>query len=167
MATNRLRVTDLDFDQIKENLKDFLRSQSEFQDYDFEGSGMSVLIDLLAYNTHYNALYTNLAVNEMFLDSASKRSSVVSIANNFGYTPISSTASKAMLNITVTQQNAVDPIKFTLGEKHQQKYLKKEGIPEFEQIAVTAGTQSFLETQDDSEIKACSLDDPDCLMWGS
>jgi hypothetical protein len=111
-TNNRIRISDLDYNLIRENLKTFMRGQSQFSDYDFEGSALSTLIDLLAYNTHYNALYTNLAVNEMFLDSASKRSSVVSIANNFGYTPISSTASKAMLNITVTQQNAVDPIKF-------------------------------------------------------
>jgi hypothetical protein len=111
-TNNRIRISDLDYNLIRENLKTFMRGQSQFSDYDFEGSALSTLIDLLAYNTHYNALYTNLAVNEMFLDSASKRSSVVSIANNFGYTPISSTASKAILNITVTQQNAVDPIKF-------------------------------------------------------
>jgi hypothetical protein len=111
-TNNRIRISDLDYNLIRENLKTFMRGQSQFSDYDFEGSALSTLIDLLAYNTHYNALYTNLAVNEMFLDSASKRSSVVSIANNFGYTPISSTASKAILNVTVTQQNAVDPIKF-------------------------------------------------------
>ena len=74
MATNRrIQVSDLDFDNIKANLKSFLQGQNEFSDYDFEGSAMSVLLDVLAYNTHYNGIYTNLAVNEMFLDSASKR----------------------------------------------------------------------------------------------
>lgn len=102
MATNnRIKVSDLDFDQIRENLKTYLSGQDQFSDYNYEGSALSTLVDLLAYNTHYNALYTNLAVNEMFLDSASKRSSVVSIANNFGYTPSSAVCSKATLDINV------------------------------------------------------------------
>ena len=102
MATNnRIKVSDLDFDQIRENLKTYLSGQTQFSDYNYEGSALSTLIDLLAYNTHYNALYTNLAVNEMFLDSASKRSSVVSIANNFGYTPLSCVCAKATVDITV------------------------------------------------------------------
>lgn len=78
MATNnRINTVGLDFDQIRGNLKEYLRGQSRFSDFDFEGSNMSILLDVLAYNTHYNALYTNMAVNEVFLDSASKRSSVV------------------------------------------------------------------------------------------
>jgi hypothetical protein len=101
-TNNRIKVTDIDFNDIRENLKTFLSGQSQFNSYDFDGSAMSVLLDVLAYNTHYNALYTNLAINEMFLDSASKRSSVVSIANNFGYLPKSAVASKAIVNITVT-----------------------------------------------------------------
>ena len=100
-SNNRIKVSDLDFDQIRENLKTYLSGQTQFSDYNYEGSALSTLIDVLAYNTHYNALYTNLAVNEMFLDSASKRSSVVSIANNFGYTPLSSVCSKATVDITV------------------------------------------------------------------
>ena len=107
MATNnRIKVSDLDFDQIRENLKTYLSGQDTFTDYNFEGSALSTLVDLLAYNTHYNALYTNLAVNEMFLDSASKRSSVVSIANNFGYTPAGAIASKASVNIVVSNPTA-------------------------------------------------------------
>ena len=104
MATNnkRIQVSELDFDAIKENLKTFLRGQSEFSDYDFEGSGLSVLLDVLAYNTHYNALYTNLAVNEMFLDSASKRSSVVSLAKMLGYTPRSAKCATATVNLVVS-----------------------------------------------------------------
>ena len=82
-STN-LRVTELDFDNIKSNLKAYLQSQSEFTDYDFEGSALSVLLDILAYNTHYNAIYGNLIANEMFLDTASKRDSVVSLAKHFG-----------------------------------------------------------------------------------
>lgn len=101
MSTNKIKISDLDFDQIKTNLKAFLTAQSEYTDYDFEGSGLSVLLDVLAYNTHYNAMYTNLAFNEMFLDSASKRNSVVSIANNFGYLPVSRIASRATINMVV------------------------------------------------------------------
>lgn len=96
-----LRIAELDFDQIKTNLKTFLKSQSEFSDYDFEGSGLSVLIDLLAYNTHYNAYLANMLVNEMFLDSAVKRSSAVSIAKHLGYTPRSVTGSTAIVDLTV------------------------------------------------------------------
>lgn len=97
---DRLQVTDLDFDTIKNNLKNFLRQQSEFQDYDFEGSGLSVLLDILAYNTHYNAYYLNMVANESFLDTAIMRSSVVSHAKSLGYVPFSRSA--AVANVTVT-----------------------------------------------------------------
>lgn len=96
-----LRIAELDFDQIKANLKTYLQSQSEFTDYDFEGSGLSVLLDILAYNTHYNAYLANMLANEMFLDSAVKRSSVVSLAKHLGYTPRSVTGSTAVLDIVV------------------------------------------------------------------
>ncbi len=104
MATNnkRLNVAELDFDTIKSNLKTYLKAQDQFSDYDFEGSALSVLLDVLAYNTHYNSIYTNLAVNEMFLDSASKRSSVVSIAKMLGYTPRSAKCATAVVNLTIT-----------------------------------------------------------------
>ena len=100
--SKRIKVSELDFDTIKSNLKNFLKGQDQFQDYDFDGSSFSILLDLLAYNTHYNSIYTNLAVNEMFLDSASKRSSVVSLAKMLGYTPNSATCAKAYVNATVT-----------------------------------------------------------------
>lgn len=103
--SKRIQVSELDFDQIKSNLKNFLKGQSQFSDYNFEGSGLSVLLDVLAYNTHYNALYTNLAVNEMFLDSASKRASVVSIAKTLGYTPSSVRSARAKINMAVTNPN--------------------------------------------------------------
>lgn len=104
MATSnkRIQTTELDFDNIKQNLKTYLEGQTEFQDYDFEGSALSVLLDVLAYNTHYNALYTNLAVNESFLDSAAKRSSVVSRAKEIGYIPYSATSATATVDITVS-----------------------------------------------------------------
>ena len=100
MATS-LKVSELDFDEIKKNLKNFLQQQSEFSDYDFEGAGLTVLIDLLAYNTHLNAFYLNMAVNEVFIDSAVKRESVVSLAKLLNYTPRSSKGAKARINLTV------------------------------------------------------------------
>lgn len=100
--TKRIKVNELDFDAIKSNLKEFLRGQEQFQDYDFDGSSFSILLDLLAYNTHYHGIYTNLAVNEMFLDSASKRSSAVSLAKMLGYTPTSAACAKAYVNATIT-----------------------------------------------------------------
>lgn len=98
---DRLNVTELDFDSIKNSLRNFLRQQSEFQDYDFEGSGLTVLLDVLAYNTHYNAYYLNMIANESFLDSASLRNSVVSHAKTVGYTPRSTRAARAVVTITV------------------------------------------------------------------
>ena len=98
---DRLKVTDLDFDTIKSNLKNFLKQQTEFQDYDFEGAGLSVLVDLLAYNTHYNAYYLNMVANESFLDTALLRDSVVSHAKTLGYIPFSVNAAKATVNIFV------------------------------------------------------------------
>lgn len=100
MASN-LKVTELDFFQIRENLKTYLKSQSKFQDYDFEGSGMSVLLDLLSYNTHYNAINANMAMNEIFLDSAQLRNNVVSHSKMLGYVPRSVTAPFAYLDVTV------------------------------------------------------------------
>jgi hypothetical protein len=100
--SKRLKVSELDFDTIKANLKTFLKAQNEFSDYDFEGSGLSVLLDLLAYNTHYNGVYTNLAVNEVFLDSASKRASVVSLSKMLGYTPRSAVCARAKVNAIIT-----------------------------------------------------------------
>ena len=101
MATNnkRLEVTEFDFDDVKENLKVFLGAQNEFTDYDFEGSGMSALLDVLAYNTHYLGFNANMLANEMFLDSASLRSSIVSHAKTLGYVPSSARAAKATVDV--------------------------------------------------------------------
>jgi len=100
MAT-KLEISELDFDGIKSNLKNFLSQQDEFRDYDFEGSGMAVLLDTLAYNTHYLGFNANMLANEMFLDSADLRASVVSKAKQVGYTPTSSTTSSAIVDVTV------------------------------------------------------------------
>ena len=103
MATNekRLRVTELDFDNIKDNLKVFLKAQSQFKDYDFEGAGMNILLDVLAYNTHYLGFNANMLANEMFLDSASLRSSVVSHAKTLGYETTSARAPVATINVSL------------------------------------------------------------------
>jgi len=101
MASNKLEISALDFDQVKANLKTFLQNQKEFQDYNFEGSGFAVLLDLLAYNTHYLAYNTNVVANEMFLDSADLRSSVVSLAKMLGYTPTSPRAPIANISILI------------------------------------------------------------------
>lgn len=111
MSNNKIKVTELDFNNIRENLKEFLRGQSTFSDYDFDGSALSTLIDVLAYNTHYNALYTNMAINEMYLDSASKRNSIISIGNNFGYLPRSARSSRVNLTVTVTIPNSQIPVR--------------------------------------------------------
>ncbi|NBO99975.1 MAG: hypothetical protein EBU90_07570, partial [Proteobacteria bacterium] len=103
-----LRIAELDFDDIKQNLKNFLstyrdsNNQLIFQDYDFEGSGLSVLIDLLSYNTHYNAYFANMLANEAFLDSAVKRDSAVSLAKHLGYTPLSNRSAKSLISFNVT-----------------------------------------------------------------
>jgi len=100
MAT-KLEITELDFDTIKNNLKTFLSQQNEFRDYNFEGSGMSVLLDVLAYNTHYLGYNANVLANEMYLDSADLRSSVVSLAKQVGYTTGSATTPSANIDIVV------------------------------------------------------------------
>ena len=101
MASNKLEISAVDFDQIKANLKTFLQNQAEFQDYNFEGSGFSILLDLLAYNTHYLAYNANVVANEMFLDSADLRNSIVSLAKMLGYTPTSPRSPIANIDILI------------------------------------------------------------------
>jgi hypothetical protein len=146
-TNNKITTTELDFDNIKSNIKSFLRGQSDLSDYDFEGSGLSVLLDVLAYNTHYNALYTNLAVNESFLDSAVKRESVVSRAFELGYLPRSASTSIAKVNIKLTNVsgapdtivlNALTPFTTTVNGS---PYVFYNDVP---YIAVnTSGTYTF------------------------
>ena len=100
MAT-KLEISQLDFDGIKDNLKTFLSQQDEFVDYDFEGSGMNILLDVLAYNTHYLGYNANMLANEMYLDSADQRASVVSLAKQVGYTPRSAVSAKATIDLVV------------------------------------------------------------------
>jgi|TARA_R110000737_G_scaffold20899_4_gene39268 hypothetical protein len=102
----KLNIAELDFDSIKNNLKDYFGSQSEFSDHDFGGSAISVMLDILAYNTYYNAYYVNMLASESFLDSAQLRDSVVSKASMLGYTPQSSTGAKANVQISVTPDDS-------------------------------------------------------------
>ena len=106
--TKSLKISELDFDGIKNSFKTFLQNQNEFRDYDFEGSGFSVLLDILAYNTHYNAFYTNMLASEMFLDSAVVRENVVSRAKQLGYTPSSLKGSTVDVHITLTNDTLAD-----------------------------------------------------------
>ena len=112
MATNtkgRIEITDLDFDTVKSNFKTFLSQQTQFTDYNFEGSGMSVLMDLLAYNTHYLAFHANMLANEMFIDTALTRASAVSHAKALGYLPSSSKSSNVYVDVTVTGVPTTQP----------------------------------------------------------
>jgi hypothetical protein len=99
--SNKLVVSDYDFDAIKSNLKSFLQGQAQFQDYDFEGSSISILLDILSYNTHYLAFLANMSTNELYLDSADIRNNIVSLAKMIGYTPSSPRAPIASLDITL------------------------------------------------------------------
>ena len=114
MASNKLKITDLEFDDIKSNLKSYLSSQNQFLDYDFEGSGMDVLMDVLAYNTHYMGYYANMVANEMFMDSASLRESVVSHAKHLNVIPNSVSAPAALLNMSFTP--AGSPVSLTIAK---------------------------------------------------
>ena len=129
MATDKLRVTELDFDTIKTNLKNFFADQTEFTDYDFSGSGLSILLDVLAYNTHYMAYYLNMVANEMYLDSATQRDSVVSLAKQLGYTPRSKTSATATVNLSMVEASGVDT-----------DFVK---IPAYTQFNVTSQGKSY------------------------
>jgi hypothetical protein len=107
MSANSLpQLTSLDFDSLKQSLINFLQSQSQFQDYNFEGAGLNILLDILALNTHYNAYYLNMVANEMFLDTAILRSSVVSQAKALGYVPVSAVSAQATVNCVLTSANS-------------------------------------------------------------
>ena len=155
MATDkRISVTALDFDDIKDNLKTFLKQQDQFTDYDFEGSGMSTLLDVLAYNTHYNAVYANVLANEMFLDSADIRNSIVSHAKHVGYTPRSATSPIAKLNVVVsdlsgstavaargtTFTTTVDSVSYNYVVKDDTTISPVDGVYTFSELPVYEGT---------------------------
>ncbi len=115
MATQpTISISDVEFDDIKDSLKNYLKSQDEFVDYDFEGAGLSILLNILAYNTHYMAYYINMLANESFLDSAQVRNSIVSHAKHINYTPQSRRAAEAVVNITVTPLAGDSPSTITI-----------------------------------------------------
>jgi len=124
MATinsSNINITDLDFDQVSASLKEYLKGQSILKDYDFEGSNLSVLIDLLAYSAHTSAFNANMVASEMFLDTAQIRKNVVSRAKELGYTPSSRTASKATFDLTVNNPkvSGVTPQSLTINRGHE------------------------------------------------
>ena len=110
------QVSNLDFENIKTSLKEYLRSQNDFTDYDFEGSALATLVDTLAYNTYYTAFNTNMVVNELFIDSATLRDNVVAIAKQLGYRPKSATSPTAYVSFTVTYTNATTDKELNLKE---------------------------------------------------
>ncbi len=110
-----VNFTNLDFDQIKSTIREYLRANSNFTDYDFEGSNLSTLIDVLAYNTYITSYNANMISNEVFIDSATLRENVVSLARNIGYTPKSRTSSRATISFFIdTSSFTTNPKSITL-----------------------------------------------------
>ena len=147
--------TNLDFDQIKTSIKDYLRANSDFSDFDFDGSNFSVLIDTLAYNTYITAFNSNMAVNESFLDSATLRQNVVSLAGNIGYRPRSRTAADAQVSFDVTINSSVSSVTLEpgivcVGDVDNESYTYAiiepitanvvSGVAKFENINIYQGT---------------------------
>ena len=166
MASNKLEVSELDFDDIKSNLKTFLQNQSEFQDYDFEGSGFAVLLDLLAYNTHYLGFNANMLANEMYLDSADIRKNIVSLAKMLGYTSTSAKAPTATIDILVNNATGtsitmdkgtaftttVDGTSYEFITNAAHSITASNGIYQFSNIPVYEGTLvTFKYTVDSSD----------------
>ena len=167
--SNRLDVSELDYDGIRENLKTFLQNQAEFSDYDFEGSGMSVLLDLLAYNTHYLSFNANMLSNELYLDSADIRKNVVSLAKQLGYTPTSVTAPSAIIDILVnnvptttasitmakgtTFNTSIDNVTYNFITNEAITMQPTDGVYKFENVKIFEGTAvSFQYTVDSSDV---------------
>ena len=151
-----INFTNLDFNQIKQSLKDYLQSNSDFTDYDFEGSNLSTILDVLAYNTYITSYNANMISNEVFIDSATLRENVVSLARNIGYVPRSKKSSRAFVNFFVdissvspTPANLTlkaGPVASTSGQFNGQSFVF--GIPEDKTVSVIDGIASF----DDIEV---------------
>ena len=167
MASNKLEVSELDFDNIKSNLKTFLQNQSEFQDYDFEGSGFAVLLDVLAYNTHYLGFNANMLANEMYLDSADIRKNIVSLAKMLGYTPTSPKSPTASIDILVnnasgasitmakgtTFTTSVDGTSYQFVTNASHTITPSSGVYQFSNIPVYEGTLvTFKYTVDSTDV---------------
>ena len=151
-----INFTNLDFDQIKQSLKDYIQSNSDFTDYDFEGSNLSTILDVLAYNTYITSYNANMLSNEVFIDSATLRENVVSLARNIGYIPRSKKSSRATVSFFVdissvspTPANLTlkaGPVATTGGRFNGQSFVF--GIPEDKTVSVIDGIASF----DDIEV---------------
>ena len=154
MASNKLVVSDFDFDNIKTNLKTFLQDQTEFSDYNFEGSGFSVLLDTLAYNTHYLGFNANMLANELYLDSADIRKNIVSLAKMLGYTPSSPRSPIASIDIelnnatgaTVTMDKGtaftttVDGLTYQFVTNQDVTISPADGVYKFSDVNIYEGT---------------------------
>ncbi len=146
-----INFTNLDFDQIKQSLKDYIQSNSDFTDYDFEGSNLSTILDVLAYNTYITSYNANMLSNEVFIDSATLRENVVSLARNIGYVPRSKKSSRASVSFFVdissvspTPANLTlkaGPVATTGGRFNGQSFVF--GIPEDKTVSVIDGIATF------------------------
>ena len=140
------KFTNLDFDQIRTSIKEYLRANSNFTDFDFEGSNFSVLIDTLAYNTYINAFNANMVVNESFLDSATLRENVVSLARNIGYVPRSRNAAKATVSLSAQTTSASDTLTLQaglvcVGTAENSNYIFS--VPESITTTINSGVANF------------------------
>lgn len=154
----KLVIADLEFETIKQNLKTFLNTQSTFLDYNFEGSSLSILVNLLAFNTYYNAFYMNMMANELFIDSAQVRNSLLSHSKSLNYTPVSRRAATAIVNVVVTppggntqtlltmdrftefQSQAIDGVNYTFVNTSAVSVYKDGGFFTFPLLEIKAGT---------------------------
>jgi len=167
MASNKFVVADLDFDAIKSNLKSFLQDQPEFSDYNFEGSGFAVLLDTLAYNTHYLGFNANMVANEMYLDSADIRKNVVSLAKMLGYTPSSAKSPTAVVDITLNNATGssvtmdkgttfsakIDNIDYNFVTNEDITISPQDGVYKFSNITLYEGTLvNFKYTVDSTDV---------------
>ena len=164
---SKLNISQLNFDNIKANLKRYLSNQSQFKDYDFEGSGMAVLLDLLSYNTHYLSYHANIAANEMFIDTADIRESIVSLAKALGYTPNSPRAAEADINVVVNgatgstlTMNAgtqftttVDGVSYNFVTTSSTTIAPTDGVYTFSNLKIKEGTYvTFNHTADTTDV---------------
>jgi len=154
MSQHKLQISELDFDKIKANLKTFLQSQTQFQDYNFDGSGLSILLDVLSYNTHYLSYIANMSTNELYLDSADIRNNIVSLAKMLGYTPSSPRTPRASIDIklndatgsSVTMQKGtvfsttVDTLEYQYVTNEDTTITPVDGIYEFKNVPIYEGT---------------------------
>lgn len=154
----KLSITNIEFEDIKTSLKEFLRSQTTFKDYDFEGSSLNILISLLAYNTYYSAFLTNMVANEMVLDTATIRDSILAHAKSLNYVPTSRRAARALVDVQVTppggntqttlsldrftqfESEAIDGVNYTFVNLDAQTSQKENGVFLFRNVALYEGT---------------------------